>query len=363
MIKKKMILADGDELYLRNLSNYLMEKAPQLELITFTQADKILPFLESGNPADMLVIDEALLTPRILKLEMPITRIVLSTSMAQVEGFSVVKKYQKSESLLNEILLKYAEDTGGIETIQGKSNTKIAAFYSPAGGSGKTTLALALAAAASYTGQKVLYLNLEEIDSLQEVLPATPGSLSEIFLALKTKGMNVGIKLSGGVGRAVPGGFYYLSGVESISEHDEVSEKEMEKLIDSIRLLSGYDMVILDLSSAFSAKNLRLMELSDVVFCPVLPEENSMAKMRRLAREADFHDRYQSLFGKTRLLVNRSRTGGMPPEMQNDEVFRQFECVAVIADMPVMGKYGKYIGNEAMLRQLMNPLLQVTAAL
>ena len=363
MIKKKVILADSDELYLQNLSNYLMEKAPQLELITFTRADKLIHFLEAESPVNMLVIDEAMLTPQILKLEMSITRIVLSTSMDQVEGFSVVKKYQKSESLLNEILLKYAEDTGGIEAIQGKSNTKIASFYSPAGGCEKTTLALALAAAASYAGQKVLYLNLEEIDSLQEVLPATPGNLSEIFLALKTKGMNVGIKLSGGVGKASVGGFYYLSGVESISEHNEVSEKEMEKLIDSIRLLSGYDMVILDLSSAFSAKNLRLMELSDVVFCPILFEETSMAKMRRLAREADFHDRYHSLFGKMRLLVNRSRTGGIPREMQNDEVFRQYECVTVIADMPAMGNYGKIIGNEAMLRQMMNPLLQITAAL
>ena len=34
-----------------------------------------------------------------------------------------------------------------------------------------------------------------------------------------------------------------------------------------------------------------------------------------------------------------------------------------IMDQAKVGKYGKYIGNEAMLRQLMNPLLQVTAAL
>lgn len=363
MIKKKVILADRDELYLLNLSNYLMEKAPQLDLITFTKADKLLRYLESGQHGDILVIDEAMLVPQILNMEISLTKIVLSSSMASVEGYSVVKKYQKSESLLNEILLKYAEDTGGIEAIQGKSNTKIAAFYSPAGGTGKTALALALSAAASYTGQKVLYLNLEEIDSLQGILPATPGNMSEIFLALKTKGMNVGIKLSGGIGKASPGGFYYISGVESISEYDEVSEKEMEKLIDSIRSLSDYDKVVLDLSSTFSTKNLRLLEMADMIFCPVLPEENSIAKLKRLAREVDFHDSYYSIFEKTRLVINRVKSNGMPWEFQNDEVLKQFECAATIADIPAMGKRGKIIENEIMLCQIMNPLLQVMAAL
>ncbi|MCI8512323.1 MAG: hypothetical protein HFE83_10080 [Lachnospiraceae bacterium] len=40
----------------------------------------------------------------------------------------------------------------------------MAAFYSPAGGAGKTTLSLAMASAAAKAGMRTLYLNLEEID-------------------------------------------------------------------------------------------------------------------------------------------------------------------------------------------------------
>ena len=36
MMKKTMILADNDEAYLERLSNYFMEKSPQLELNIFT---------------------------------------------------------------------------------------------------------------------------------------------------------------------------------------------------------------------------------------------------------------------------------------------------------------------------------------
>lgn len=43
--------------------NYLMEKAPQLELNTFTKQDKLLQFLEQGGSADIVIVDEAMADP------------------------------------------------------------------------------------------------------------------------------------------------------------------------------------------------------------------------------------------------------------------------------------------------------------
>ena len=42
MVKKQLILADRDELYLTNLSNYFMEKNPQLEQNIFTKKEKLI---------------------------------------------------------------------------------------------------------------------------------------------------------------------------------------------------------------------------------------------------------------------------------------------------------------------------------
>ena len=85
-------------------------------------------------------------------------KIALSSGLGGAEGFESVKKYQKTENLLNEILLKYAELTGSAEAIKGSSHTRTAAFYSPAGGTGKSVLALGMAAAGARTGCKTLYL-------------------------------------------------------------------------------------------------------------------------------------------------------------------------------------------------------------
>lgn len=363
MIKKTLILADQDEVYLANLSNYFMEKAPQLELVTFTRGDKLKQYLESENNIDILAVDEGMLSSLIPLPSLDCARIVLSASMTPVDDFTLVKKYQKTETLLNDLLLKYAETTGEIEAIRGKSNTKIVAFYSPAGGTGKTTLALAMATVSAMLGKKVLYLNMEEIDSTFDVFPASAGSLSDIYLAIKTKGMNVGIKLSSSVGTATPGGFCYISGVESVAEHEEIEENEFEKLITAIRALADYDLVILDLSSAFTAKNRKLLLNADVIYVPVLADETSIAKMKRLLRESDYHEVYNPLFARMKLLVNRSMTNSPSPELLNSGLFSQLECAAVIPNLTVFASRKACLSNGEMFRQIMEPVLQIVDAL
>ena len=95
MVKKQLILADRDELYLTNLSNYFMEKNPQLEQNIFTKKEKLIDYLENGGSADILAVDEGFADAKLQALASDMTKIVLSSSMEPVEGYEVVKKYQK----------------------------------------------------------------------------------------------------------------------------------------------------------------------------------------------------------------------------------------------------------------------------
>ncbi len=58
MARRKMVMADEDELYLLNISNYIMEKAPQWELNIFTKVEKLIKYLENSDNIDILVVDE-----------------------------------------------------------------------------------------------------------------------------------------------------------------------------------------------------------------------------------------------------------------------------------------------------------------
>ena len=359
MVKKKLILADQDELYLTNLSNYFMEKNPQLEQNLFTKKDKLAAYLESGETADILAVDEKFADEKLLALASGMTKIVLSSTMEPVDGYELVKKYQKSESLLNEILLKYAESTGKTDVIRGKSHTRVAAFYGPAGGSGKTALSLALASACAAAGLRVFYLNLEEIDSVKDVLAASNGTLSDVFLTLKTKGMNVGVKLAASAAQEPNGGFYYLSGVESVSEYEEITGEEIGRLMEGICSLSEYDVILADLSSGFSEKTIRILNHADVIFVPVLSQENATAKTRRFLDEAAIHENYNDLFQKMSFVVNQAPVSGIGTELLESGLLNRIPCSCAIAASPVFRKYRDIIRSGSMLRQTMDPMIRV----
>ena len=358
MIKKKMILADYDERYLKELAYFFMERVPQLELVTFTKKEKMYQYLEQGNVIDILVVDEMLAVDKLKDLTPDVTRIAMSMSMSGIDGFEVIKKYQKMENLSDTILLKYAEEKGTLETVKGENDTKIAAFFNPAGGTGKTVLSLALATAGVMAGLRVLYLNLEEIDSVNDVLGKTEGTLSDVFLALKTKGMNAGIKLKGSAGIESSAGFYYVSGVESISEYEEINDKDLQKLLWAIAELAIYDLVIVNQASGFTEKTKVILKEADIILAPVIAEEGNMAKWQRLLRESSLHDSYDGFFEKMQVILNKAGAQGSGNESFLSEICSRIPCCVSIPQTAVLAKKSSILHAGDLILQIMRPVLQ-----
>ena len=363
MVRKKLILADKDEMYLNNLANFFMEKSPQLDLITFSRQDRLEEYLGRGESADILAVDEAMAEAGIGADTAIAVKLVLSVSMTPIEGYENVKKYQKSESLLHEILMKYAEKTGTAEVIKGKSTTKIAAFYSPVGGSGKTTLALALATGAARAGQRVFYLNLENVDSVSDILAPTNGNMSDVLLALKTKGMRADIKLAASAAKEMNAGFYYVSGVESISEYEEIGGGEISSLLDTLRGLSEYDLLVLDLDSGFSGKTRDILECADIIFSPVISNAVSVSKLKRMLRESELHNLYSNLFAKWNLVVNQVGITGIGAEIQKSGLLNELPCCAAVASSRIFMSWSELLRSGDLMLQVMEPLIQAVKSL
>lgn len=359
MIKKIMLLADTDERYVKELSYFFMENVPQMELLTFTKKEKLMQYLNQKNHVDIIVADEKLVDLSLKELTPDTTRIAMSVSWVPIDGFELVKKYQRMESLLEMVLLKYAEKNGSLEAVKGNSHTKMATFFHPAGGTGKTTLSLALATAGAKAGYRTLYLNLEDIDSVYDVFAKTEGSLSDVFLALKTKGMNPGIKLKGSVGREASAGFYYLSGVESVSEYDEIRDEEMQILFAAIEELADYDLVVVDPNSCFAGRTKEVLKKADAIFVPVTGEEGNIVKLQRLLQESQLHGVYDSLFQKMYMVVNKVRESTGKALFIPEVVRSQIPFCTSIAASGILKTWKNiFLSDEQMLR-IMEPVLQI----
>lgn len=356
-MKKRMVLADLDSEYLNHIAGYFMEHAPQLEQNLFTKSEKLRTYLERGEAADILVISEDMLDAVPSNLGEKTTKILLSSTMEPKEGYAVVKKYQKTQNLLNDILLKYAEKSGSAEAIRGKSNTRMIAFYSPAGGSGKTALSLGLASSMAAEGKKVFYLNLEAIDSVSEILPHTSGSLSDLILAVRSKGMDAGLKVAAYVGMEPEGRFFYISGLDSAAEYRELKGEDIQRLLKSIRDLAEYDEVIIDLSSGFSEIEEVALKEADVIYVPQVEGEAAVTKMRRFLRETEFQETWRVLAEKMKMIVNRTAASEIRSEFSNSGILAQISCVCVVAEAPLFSDMRQIIRSGKMLKSIMVPLM------
>lgn len=196
MAKINIVIADSDELYLNHLTNYLIEHMNTFEVYSFTTKESLIKYVgDKSNKIDIIAFTEDLMDGTISVASAPVKILLSDGSFTELE-FESVNKFQKAEKFINDILMIYAEKTGRVEAVStGDKETKIVGFFSPVGGCGKTTLALATAYALASQGKRVFYLNAEKLNSTHNVLnEGNNGSLSDLYLTVKTKGANIGLR-------------------------------------------------------------------------------------------------------------------------------------------------------------------------
>lgn len=112
MARKRMIVADGEGLYLQELFTAFTEQDAPMEVGTFTKKKLLCQYLRQGGPADILVVDESFADEEVARLAPSSAKIALSVSMKPIDGFAIVQKDQRKEGLLQDILKNYAKGCG-----------------------------------------------------------------------------------------------------------------------------------------------------------------------------------------------------------------------------------------------------------
>lgn len=356
--KIHIVIADRDELYLNNMANYMMEKAPHFEIFTFSNEESLGRFLAGEQKTDIILADAQTIDLSKVAKAGASLKIVMSADGEDVDGFASVRKFQKTEHLINEILLRYAEATGKTDSVKGNRQTRIAAFYSPIGGSGVTTLALGTALTAASQGIRTCYLNLEDIDSTGAILPRTPGTMSDVYLTLKIKSANAGVKLLSSCGREANTGLSYVTGPDSITDLMEVTGEEFRRLFQEIEFLGEYDMLVIDMGSGFHEGKIRMLEQCDSILMPMVADKLAVRKIQMLLREEELHDRFHQVLEKTSIIINKAEPAGMGSVIQTSGILDQKPAVAVFAFSPAFMDAEKLPFSASGLISVFEPVIR-----
>ncbi len=292
MGRLNLVIADSEEDYVKGFSDFLAYKySNRFQISCFTKYDCLMNFIENeGKRIDILLIDQDMYTE-----DMPFdkvgTVIILTRGNQPVNDKKCkqINKYQHGDRLVGEIIETYALENGessGYMITNKDGATRVVTFFSPAGGSGTTCVALGLSVQCAMRGIRVLYLDFQTLNSTEMFFGQSKGhGLSDLLYFLKDNGADIAAKIE--ALRCVDEKYniHFFAPARSGAELWEVTPDEYASFICQIKRMGYYDVVFIDASADFALRNAEVLLVSDRVFIIVRKDVLSAKKTEVLLDE------------------------------------------------------------------------------
>lgn len=280
-------IADTNREYLKRLVEVLQEHE-ELSVSVFTSAEKLVQALETSR-FDIVLFDPDISEDKLKFYNAKLWMCLYSEDAQNTALYSEcekVIKYQRVSKLYKEVIKAYADKAGYMAAFDYSQNTKIVAVYSPIGGSGKTTLALAIASKYAVQGENVLYMNTEQLDS-SSCLESHERDSDDVTVLLEAvaEKSNFELKLKGIIKKGL-NGISFIEGFERFVDYNTVTKTEFVEIIEKIRRNGEFDVVVIDMGTAMDEINQTVFEQSDGIVLVDKPGDIETKKMEMFRQQA-----------------------------------------------------------------------------
>ncbi len=290
MGRLSLVIADLDRDYLSKLERFLMVNYPQrFDIFSFSSQGKLSEFLSNPEKRDILLINSILFKHELNLKNVEVVILLKGDGLETVsEGTEAANKYQHAEVLVTDLLRLYAARGGKGVTAQGRSITRAICAHSPAGGTGKSSIAAGCSILCARKGLKAFYLNLENIPSTDLFFHGQSSqSFSNVIFHLKGKSGSLGLKLEGAKCCDPETGVYYFAPPENVLDMEELTADDISRLITELKASGLYDRVFIDMSSGLNRQNIAILGISDAILMIHAARDKSSIKMRALQNGFD----------------------------------------------------------------------------
>ncbi|MDR2712161.1 MAG: hypothetical protein LBB91_03485 [Clostridiales bacterium] len=297
-MKIKLLIASGDTDYAEHLSNTLAKKYADTYKVSICSQAERLDNLLAANKYDIALLEPGLAAQADLSsIQLPILLMDDSESIIEIiSSFQKIPKYQRISSIAGTILENYAESGKGINSFTA-TKARITAVWSPSGGSGKTTVALALAAHKVSGGKQAVYLSLESFSSTPVYFPENGKSISKAFEKLEA---NIQVHLMGIRQQDSGSGIFYFCSPENYDDMNILTANDTEMLVNACA--AGIDELIIDLPGQCDRRVQEVLHLADTVLIICDPSSTSQTKLKQFI---DQHNVFSQIQPKTILINNK----------------------------------------------------------
>ena len=298
LMKIKLLIATDDSDYSEYLSNVLTDKYADTFEVTVCSSVQLLNDLLKERNFDVALLAASFCVASYLSsIRLPFLLWEGSeTAAVQAADYRRISKYQRISSLAGNVLEACAEISIGGKRIN-TAKAYWTAVWSPSGGVGKTTVALAYATRKVADGQEVLYLNLEHFSSSPLYFAETGKSISVLFEKLDGNAELL-VRALSQQDRGT--GIRYFCHPEN---YDDINVLSAEDILILLKECSaGMDEIVIDLPCICDERIRQIFEIADKVILVTDATKTSQTKLEQFVKQ---HNVFEQIQAKTVLIANK----------------------------------------------------------
>lgn len=297
-MKIQLLVAIEDKDYMEHLSGVLSEKYGEaFEVSTCSTETRLRELLERRR-FDVALLDGNLAEKYDLSgIQLPLYVWDGSGEWKdQTKQRKRIRKYQRISAMTSEILGQYAQISNHDADFT-SARGRVTAVWSPAGGCGKTTVALSYAAQRVSQEKRIVYLDLEPFSSTPVYFASNGKGLSSVFEQLEG---NVEMMLQSIRQEDSGSGILYFGRPDNYDDIEILTPEDVLALVQGAA--GGVDELVIDLGSSCDQKVSKVLELADKILLVMDSSRSSRIKFDQFRCQ---HNLYSQLADRLTVVVNR----------------------------------------------------------
>lgn len=265
MAKPRVIIADEDANYIVPLQfKFVTEFFEKIDLEIISSREYFEEHFSKPQNAEILIVSEELYDSSLQRHNISNFFVMSETQDEGQTGELNVNrlfKYSSVKEIFNEIIGK-SGDVLKSNNAQ-KQETQVVMVYSASGGTGKTTIAMGIAASLTKNYKKVLYVNAAQLQCFHHMLENTTAiTTTDVYTKLSTGAGNIYEQIKHVIRKE---SFYYLPPFKTALMSLGLQYSVYEKIISSAKASGEYDFIIVDADITFDEEKASLLNMADKV--------------------------------------------------------------------------------------------------
>lgn len=265
MIIKVLVLSDDEEYSVRFKKAIENKYSDNFRVFFLNNVEHLHKQIILFHP-DLLVLDEKFADVEIDDaIHVGIACFVENNNFEKLNDRMAIFKYQELSKIVTCLFELFSEYQKGIAaSVKNSVGTKqkIITFMSPAGGCGTSTMAASCAQHLAEKGEKVLYVNFNPFDSVDDFFQADGEfGLSRVLYSLEMDNDSTIIKIESSI-RQDHHGVYFFSNPDSSMDLISISDQIYDRFFEVMKKIPYIEWIIVDTSCLMDSNMIKQMNRS-----------------------------------------------------------------------------------------------------